>query len=331
MYRCPCTLLAVAAALGGCDLVRSDTLGDPDAASRPSPDAGPPVLPPVDADPSMGYPPPRTDATPAVGGPDTLDIATWNVRNLGTTALGQVPTDIAELADLIASLDLDVIAVEEVASIDAWNELAARLPEHEAVLSSHAYFDGSYQKIGILYRGATVQLGSVALLSASYPFPRPPLQARVAFDDGVHAAVALDIIAVHLKAGGAADDVEERRDAIPILESHIRSQVDGGGEDEVVLLGDFNQVLTGDGTTVLAPLLGAPDRYTFRTRGASDRREHTHASGRMLDHIVTTAGLAAELGAREATIVPLDETIDGYDIDISDHLPVVVSIPLAPR
>ena len=319
----------VAILVAGCDLLR-DAPGDPDATPPPPPDA-PPVLPRVDAGADQTYPPPRTDAVPAVGSADTLDVATWNIRNLGTTELGQTKTDVAEVADLIASLDLDVIAVEEVASIDAWNELVARLPEHEAVLSSHTYSNGEYQKIGLLYRSSTVTVDGVELLfPGGDPLPRPALAALVAFADGVHAPVTLDVIAVHLNAGGQDTDIESRRASLPLLEGHIRAQVDGGGEDEVVLLGDFNEVLTTAlGQDILAPLLAAPDRYTVRTAAAATRGERSHASGRILDHIVTTAGLAGELGAREATIVRLDRLVAGYDDDISDHLPVVLSIPLS--
>ena len=40
-----------------------------------------------------------------------------------------------------------------------------------------------------------------------------------------------------------------------------------GGEDEVLIAGDYNEVLT---SANFAALLGAPDRYTIRTQAAAN-------------------------------------------------------------
>src|SRR5437868_4714656 len=77
--------------------------GDADGGTS-SADAGPA---PVDG----GYPPPSTTATPAVGSAHSLDIAAWNIHNFPST-----PASPELIADLVASLDLDVVAFEEVDS-----------------------------------------------------------------------------------------------------------------------------------------------------------------------------------------------------------------------
>src|SRR4029079_16543071 len=91
------------------------------------------------------------DLVPALGGPATLDLAAWNIENFPKST-----RTVADVADLITSLDLDLVVCDEIASVTAWNELVALLPEHEAVLSSHRYTATSYQKIGLLYRASEV-------------------------------------------------------------------------------------------------------------------------------------------------------------------------------
>ena len=108
-----------------------------------------------------------------------------------------------------------------------------------------------------------------------------------------------------------------------------------GAESELILLGDYNEDLAPeDGAPediVLAPLLDAPDRYRFRTSALA--AAHTASfipSGALIDHIVTSAGLLDEVGDVSAVIPPLDREQPWYEQVVSDHLPVVLSIPLPP-
>jgi len=323
------SLAFAALALGGCDLLR-DSPGDPSADASPGKDAavdaatGCPAGPPVET----GYPPPRSDLVKRIGGPDTLDIVAWNVRNLGA----ENKQIAAPLADVITSLDLDLIAIEEVASIDAWNELVARLPEHEGVLSSHVYSPTNYQKVGVLYRKSTLEVVDVDLLrDRSYESPRPPLVVSFRYQDCAHAAMTFDVIGLHLKA--LDEGIERRRTAISDLDKHVRAQIDGGGEDEIILLGDFNQEIVSEvGKGVMAPMLADADgMYDVRTLAASTSTPPSYIGRETIDHLVTTRGLAAEAGAASASILGLDSQIAGYRTSISDHRPVFFAIPLAPR
>ncbi len=288
------------------------------------------VSPALDAAPDgdgWPYAPPRTDAVGAVGGPATLEIATWNIENF--------PADAGTpryVADLITSLDLDVIIVQEIADEDAWRELIDRLREHDGVLSSHRYGATDYQKIGVIYRTGLVAPGEPALLFPTdpYAFPRPPLSLPIAIDDGVHPARRLELIGVHLKAGVGVEDGERRRAAVEALDAHLRAQVDGGGEDDVILAGDYNEIVTTSGGQAnLAAILDAPDRYTLRSRPNADGGEISFVpSSRLLDHITTTAGLADELAGARVVIPRLHASYSGYLAHVSDHLPVILVAPL---
>jgi endonuclease/exonuclease/phosphatase family metal-dependent hydrolase len=278
--------------------------------------------PNADADPVHPYPPPRTDVVPAVGGPDTLEIATWNIRNFPGSA-----TTPSVVADLITSLDLDVIVVQEIASEVAWEELLQRLRDHDGVLSTHRYTPLDYQKLGVIYRRSLVEVGEPSLLfvTDTSAFPRPPLSLAITVD-----GLTLELVGVHLKAGVTDEDAARRRAAIRALDTRLRAQVDGGGEDEVVLLGDYNERLTDDrGLEVLGPLLDAPDRYTLRTEAAALAGGATYLGfgGHFIDHITTTAALDARWGAARIEVPPLNVTVPGFRQTISDHLPVVLIVP----
>jgi endonuclease/exonuclease/phosphatase family metal-dependent hydrolase len=109
----------------------------------------------------------------------------------------------------------------------------------------------------------------------------------------------------------------------------VRERIAEGAEDEIVIAGDYNEVLnTTLGQTNFAALLAAQDLYTVHTKPASANGEITFVpTSRMLDHITTTAALNDDL-ADGRLVIPRLQTLPGYLSDVSDHLPVVLITPL---
>ncbi len=280
------------------------------------------VAHPPDADPSLPYPPARTDLVPAVGADETLEIATWNIENFPMR-----PTTPQIVADIIASLDVDVVVTEEIADEDAWNELLARLPDRDGILSTHQYSPGNYQKIGVIYRRDLVTAGEPTLLFTSdgYNFPRPALAVPITVDGNT-----FEVIGIHLKAGTGTEDAARRTAAVASLDNFLRAQIDGGGEDEVIVLGDYNQrVDTAAQRAVLAPLLDAPDRYTVRTEPGASAGGATYLGfgGEWIDHVTTTTALDARWSSVAVAVPGLQGEISSYMQLVSDHLPVVLVAP----
>lgn len=266
------------------------------------------------------YEPPRGDLVPQVGSDATIDIATWNIENF--PAAESTPRLVA---DLVTSLDLDLVAVEEISDVAAFDEVVARLPEHAGLLSSHTYGNGSYQKVGFLFREGLVELTGGALLftDQGFDFPRPPLTVQATVEGRTFTAIAL-----HLKAGTGGDDTARRAAALVTLEAHLRSLADGSGDPDFIVLGDFNQErLDAGDDAVWAPFVGAPERYEILTEAAADAGETSYLSfgGRLIDHAVVNQGF--ELGAAEVAIPRLEDQPINYTDSISDHLPVIVSFP----
>lgn len=278
---------------------------------------------PGDPDAGFAYPPPRTDVVPAIGSDNAIDIATWNVENFPKTI------DTPErLADLIASMELDLVAMQEVESIAGFEEVVERLREHDGVLSSHTYGDGTYQKVGYIYRKSLLSVTGdrLLLMNNAYEFPRPPFEIDIAVADST---VDFSAIVVHLKAGFASEDRDRREAAVALLEAHVAGEVAGAGDEDVIVLGDFNEILTSaGGRAVFAPLLDAPQSYDVRTDELAQGGEFTFVPTQaMLDHVVNTASLDDELAGGDVRVPRLDLLVSDYVDAISDHLPVVVSMP----
>lgn len=266
-----------------------------------------------------GYPPPSSTATDRLGEPDRLDVAAWNIaffpRTDATPSL---------VADVVTSLDMDLVCVEEITDIDAWDELVARLPEHEGLLSSDTYGDGTYQKIGFLYRSSVVTLveSELILTANGYELPRPPLQARFTYDDG-SGPISFVAIGVHFKAGRTGEDFDRREASFELLEAHVADLV-SAGISRVVILGDFNEHFDNSGTQNWAPF-AASAAYEVHTRALDEAGQGSFLPGDvMLDHIVTTSGFADAVGGRSAVMPRVDQDVSGYETRISDHLPVTL-------
>lgn len=285
---------------------------DPDATANPAPDAAYP------------YPAPRTDVVPRVGSDDAVDIATWNIQNFPKVA--DTPEHVA---DLISSMDLDLVALQEVEDIDAFDEVVARLRGYDGVLSTHTYGNGEYQKLGYIFRTSVLDVEAPTLLLTNngYELPRPPLQVTVSV---AAAGVDFTAITVHLKAGFDVEDRDRREAATVLLEEYVAGQVAGAGDADMLVLGDFNETLTtAGGRATLAPWLDAPTRYNMLTQELADAGEVSFIpAGIMLDHQVSTAALADELAGGAIQIPALDDQFLGYRSQVSDHLPVVISMPI---
>ena len=279
-------------------------------------------------DPDSAFEAPRTNLVPRVGRDDTIDLAAWNVENFP-----QAATTPRLLADLIASLDLDLVAVQEIADTAAFDELVGRLPRHDAVLSSHTYGNGSYQKVGFVYRTDLLEVTGASLLfeNMGYTFPRPPLRVNVTIR-GSDPVIDFVAIVVHLKAGVDRSDRERRTQAIIALDTYVRGVVDNTSETDVMLLGDFNERLTtSSGQRTMAPLLTATERYTVHTLPLAQAGTVTFLpAGIMLDHVVSTSSLSDEFRGETAVVPPLDQQFSGYETLITDHLPAIIALPIAP-
>ncbi|MBI5509045.1 MAG: endonuclease/exonuclease/phosphatase family protein [Deltaproteobacteria bacterium] len=254
-----------------------------------------------------------------LGRNDTLEIATWNLHNFPATTATVTAT-----AALVTRMQVDVVAIQEVADVQGFASLVTALPAYRGVLSPDVYTPTSYQKTAFLWRAETLTLVGTASLfqSDSDAFPRPPLQGTFDVrrcDGGTRRIV---VINVHLKASPGADNEARRRSAIVKLKTYVDSLV-AEGSTEVVIAGDFNdRVGDAAATNVFTALLDDPAHYTVTTTTLDDGLEYTYIPfASFLDHLVVTAAL----GGFATQVVHLDLLVTDYRyVDVvSDHRSVV--------
>jgi len=310
-----------------CALAACSTEGFPDDQTDP-PDAGvrydakvfdarPADAPPADAGP------PNTGVVPVIGTATTLDVGCWNVENFPMT-----PSSAKAVADLIASMDLDVVAVVEMNDPAAFQAVLGHLPGWSGVLGGGNHGAGSNgippQRLGYLWKNASASLTATKTLfdADGVAFPRPPFQATVTVG-----AKTFTMIVVHLKAGIDANDQSRRQQANIALEAYARTLTGG-----VMLCGDFNQNVyeqpdAGTGS-VYSPWLSDPARYRFLTMApeAAGLYSYLNFGGNMLDHMITTSGLDSLVAGQTPILPRLDQQYSSYESLVSDHLPVIVRL-----
>ena len=277
-------------------------------------------LEPVDDNPFSPY---------AVGTDTTCEVLTWNLRNFATDA-GATEVDL--VAQAIAGLDADLVAVQEIAQPNRFSQLLDQLPGRSGY---QATSDG-FQNLGYVWLDSTVTVQQVYEIYTSEwnAFPRSPLVIELIWRG--HPLVVIDN---HLKCCGDGvldpddpDDEENRRlVACQLLEAWIAVE---HPDQAVIVLGDLNDLLTDPAAdNVFAPFFDRPDQYRFADRAIAEgpRSEWSWGAGQShLDHILVTdelfAALAADGGA--CRTLRIDQALDGtYTTRISDHVPVALILP----
>ncbi|MEC7522072.1 MAG: endonuclease/exonuclease/phosphatase family protein [Myxococcota bacterium] len=282
----------------------------PDAAAL---DAGPgdAGLEPVDA----GPPPPT--------GP--IRLATWNLETFP-----RAPQTQAEVARVVEAERLDLVAVQEITDPAAFAALEARLPGWRAIATD----DDRWLQVGLLVREARFEVERTDVLfgSEGYVFPRSVLSAQLTVRRPVDASpVDFRILVLHLKAEIDEESRMRREAAIRRLDNLVRGQLsDPALEHDIVIAGDWNDEL-GDppDENVFGPMLDAPDVYRFLTRELERSGEVTFLPFPVfLDHVAMTADALASFGPPTTIVRHLERTDDDYRDTLSDHLPVIVELPL---
>ncbi len=296
-------------------------------------DQGPATLdfgPPADLGGPGDLAPPPDDAslpgpeTLSIGRPGVLEIATWNLHNFPSQA--ETPTSVAHL---LGTLDLDLVAVQEVADVAAFERTVAAAPAWAGLLSPDVYFTGEYQKTGFLYRTEQIELLDWSSLfdDDSRAFPRPPLEARFRVQRPEGEALELVAIVVHLKASGGADNEARRRAACERLDSYLDERRAAAPAELLVLLGDFNDKLSDPpAVNVFGPLLAEPEHYVFTTAELAASQEFSYIpSGSLIDHIVFSPALREQCAALRTFPLRAEQLVLDFDYleRISDHRPVV--------
>jgi len=269
----------------------------------------------------------------------TLDIITWNIKSFPK----QDNTTVDYIVNLIDSMDVDIIALQEIAdssyfrnlvdSLDGWS--GYRSPYNNGWNLAYIYKNSTINKINI-YEIYT---------SESRPFPRPPLVIEFEYKSNFFA-----LINNHLKCCGDGDIDEDnswdeehrRRDANVMLDDYISTHF---ANVSVILVGDLNDNLNDpDTSNIFHNFIQNSDNYQFIdmtiAMGSSNNWSwpgiNSSYSASHFDHILITNELFDEFENEGSSVqtIHLEEYFDGgwndYEKYISDHRPVGLRLDFIP-
>lgn len=267
------------------------------------------------------------------GSGETHDIATWNLENF---PLNENLT-VNYLTLLINDLDLDLICVQEIQSVDDFQQLVSNLRGWDGIITPGGDF-GFYSKEGILFDTETVSIGEPQVLfeDADFAFIRPPMEFPVTMHENGD-TLEFQLIVTHLKAGGCyTDDGENlfrRQAACDSLYNYINRRIADGDQSKWMIAGDLNDTIEDiDGCECFTVFLDDPEQWIFLSQVMEGRMGYgSYIEGdRLIDHILVTRDLYEEeyIGGRTETLrLDLEWNANLYTANISDHRPVASYFP----
>ena len=271
--------------------------------------------------------PPRPAAV-VLGQSNTLEIMTWNIEMF---AKGDEAT-IDGVARIVDTLDVDIIAVQEIADTTEFRALIDALDGYAGLYEPGPCGDWCL-KTGILYKESIVTVTEETNLFAdpeyNYAFPRPPMQYSITASRSGH-TFDFELIVLHLKAGGSQSDLDRRREAARLLKEYLDAEIAGGGEKDYILAGDWNDALTDPPEFSAFSIFLDSEDYQFLTAPlAGDNVNASYPSLlSFIDHILVSEDALAEYAGGSIHTERLDEVYSNYFTLISDHRPVMARFPV---
>ena len=241
----------------------------------------------------------------------SFDIVTWNIEQFPKTG-----NTISMLAEIIPTLNADIIAVQEIGSTTNFNLLVAALPGWSGVVS------GGSLKTGYLYKNSEVTVSAVTypLVDAS-AFPRQPMFITATHTSGL----VVTLINLHLKCCDDDDSIPRRKSASDKLKAYIDTNL---STQAVVMLGDYNEDITQpEGNNVFKNFVGDEGNYEFAgmTIAECSSAYWSYPSWpSQLDHMLITNELFNKV--KDIRVLRLNECEGGYYSTISDHRPVLMQL-----
>ncbi len=261
----------------------------------------------------------------------TLEIATWNINNFPKN--GQATA--TYVSQLIKSLDIDVIAFQELADTVQFKKMLGDLSGFK-----YSFVASRYGGLAYIYKHSTVKINGVYDIysSTTYrsPFPRPPLVM-----DLNYAGQRYYIINNHLKCCGdgtlnlnlSTDEEYRRYYASNLLKNYIDNNLP---KQNVLLLGDLNDdIAEPQPNNVFDGFISDSLNYLFAdmkiAKGGINEWSYPSWPSH-LDHIMISNELFSAFYNKPAEIktLKIDDFLTGgwqtYYTQISDHRPVALKL-----
>lgn len=225
--------------------------------------------------------------------------------------------------EVLSNTAPDIVALQEIASEDAFERLQRDLPQMAGVLSGYSWV----QKTGLLWNAERFELVRARAITGLQDAGRPPL-AVLLRSKARH--TELLAIVIHAKADAEPSSYAQRVEFARGLKRQLDAQAQAA---PIALLGDFNDLLSSS----LLPDAPSPyqefveDRaYAAPTRDLDRAPEHetSYATGASVDHIIVSAELADRASAADTNVLR-DELLPHFPRfaqTVSDHFPVTLQL-----
>lgn len=248
--------------------------------------------------------------------PDSLaffDIMTWNIEQFpiheNTTS---------KVISVIDSISPKIIAFQEINDQTKFNYVNSNLLFYDAFRTSTAAYG-----INLAFMWDTSFVKNVNIYEIlswdSYALPRAPLVMECRINN-----LDFTIINNHLKC--CDDGFTRRQEAINILKEYIDINLNN---DRIILLGDLNDNLDDpENFNVFIPFLEDRDSYIFVDEFFELEDFSFPSYPSHIDHILISSEIY-DIYNSQYTItktIHLEETVDNYFNQVSDHLPVYLKL-----
>jgi hypothetical protein len=266
------------------------------------------------------------------GTDNSFELITWNIEFFPLN--DQITIDY--LSSMIQGLDADIIAFQEVADVDAFNQMIDNIDGYNAFVGT----TDNLIKLALAYKTDVIQANSIYEIYTEneyyLPFLRRPLVMECHYE-----GEKFVIINNHFKARGDGildlnnpNDEENRR---WVASNLIKDYVDDNfPNDNVIVVGDLNDVITDDyENNVFQSIIDDPENYAFADYeiaiGPSSGWSYPDYPSH-IDHIIITNELYDEFYAHSSSIntLKIEDYLAGgwneYTQNISDHRPVAIKL-----
>ena len=258
------------------------------------------------------------------GSDETLDVVTWNLQEFPLNNNGSTSSYVLEIID---SLNVDIIALQEIIDEDVFNNLLVILEDKnwEGFRSGDENSDDMELAYLINTNEVTILEYPKEILS-SVDFIREPFEITIDFQNH-----DITLINVHYKSEYNGNFSEIRKDANEKLYHYLN---DSPG-DNIIVLGDFNDSLDDSQNNIFNMFINDPYYAFADTHIAEGPIENwSYPTLSHLDHILITNALFDFTNEENTQTILLRNntyTYDGvYDNNVSDHLPVGMKILFNP-
>ena len=268
------------------------------------------------------------------GDESTLDVITWNIENYPKNDFTNY-----YVKEIIDSLNIDFIALQEISNNEAFSNLSSLLGNHWYSFRSDSPSSEWGELAFLINQNEFEVIGTPYTILNSYQYEfayRPPLVIACSYQNQ-----SLVFINVHYKCCGDGilndnywDEENRRLQASYYLKNYIDTYL---SNDKVIVLGDFNDDIAEyeNNNNVFLNFINDTDNYYFADYqiATSSNQFWSYPSWPShIDHILITNELISNVF--ETKTILIDNSLIGsfttYNNYISDHRPVGIKLLFNP-